>query len=99
MEQRFQELQVVASFLRLVLDIHCEVGETLGICTIDPLQEPNNLLQLGFLQLLVNVLKVFSASSPVVNFVQRPRIFILVLRIGIVDDFTNLLVPVDDGAL
>lgn len=99
LEQGLQELEVIAGFFCFVLDVKCQISKSLGISTINPLQKLDYLLKFRFFKLFINMLEVFSSPPPIVNFIERPRILILMLGISIIDDFPDLFVPVNDGGL
>jgi len=81
---------------RLVFDVGCFLTKPFGIVASHFLKELDDLLELRVLELLIDMLEIFSSVSPVVDFIQGSRILVLLLGVRVANDFLDLSVPLDD---
>ena len=77
----------------------CKFAESLGVVALILLQKSHDSLEFFVFKLLVNVFEVLPSISPVKDFFQRSRVFILMMGIRVRDDFLDLTVPLNDDGL
>lgn len=53
-----------------MFDAQSQVSEAFSVGAVHSLEEFHNFLQLGFLELLIDVLEILSPPSPVVDFIE-----------------------------